>query len=377
MRAWIAEQLEEINEQGKVSAFVLTHHDATGRDNELHAMRNEMKHWGDPDAMANAFDAIATRHARGLPGVQQMQMAAVFGTSTNASRFLPFQRSGALTFGPIPGGGLATEAPTPQGQAQQGMRMGEMVVQGMISWARPVFESAQQMIAYQGQQIVRLSEENRELFIALRDELAARIQLAHDRRMQELNFVRSTAERKRVLAMLPALANVMSGQEVFPQSTEDTTIIEQVAETLPEKDVRALAHLLGTKNPELAAIVLARFDKAEEKRDEEAEEHRRLSREVLGIDPEEDAAGNATKVLKKVGINADLATRKIAEEQNGTTEASTAPVEDHPNVKLARALFDSMNPIEVAMLAGHMSSKDPALAAMFKEQYNDYRESKS
>jgi hypothetical protein len=398
IREWIAERLADIEQEGSLAALAVVHYDGQGRENDVHKMLPTTKNWGDPDRMADIFDGIATRHARGIPGAQQFQMTAHYGSSAKPLKFLPFMRSGALSFGPMPGGGLGTEPATQVGQTQQGMRMGEMVVQGMIGWARPVFEAGQQMIQYQGAQIVRLSEENRELFIALRDQLAETIKLAHDRRMAEMQFIRSTEERRRVFKLLPALVNATTGREIFPLSAEDTALIDTLCANVSEEEIKFLSSMIGQKNPELSGLIIQRFVKGQEKQLAEQEEIARLSREVIGVDPEEDAAGNATAIVRKAnggnGSNGSggggstngvtPSTAAVAagggarrQERQGPQPAASQVIEVVQRVvdattgadtKLLDDLFATVPAAQIDMLASTLGAASPDLARRIKER---------
>lgn len=398
IREWISQVLAETREEGTCSGMAAVHYDGQGRENDVHKMVPTTKNWGDPDRMADIFDGIATRHARGIPGAQQFQMTACFGGTAKALMFLPFMRSGALSFGPMPGGGLGTEPATQVGQTQQGMRMGEMVVQGMIGWARPVFEAGQQMIQYQGAQIVRLSEENRELFIALRDQLAETIKLAHDRRMAEMQFIRSTEERRRVFKLLPALVNSMTGREVFPLSAEDTALIDTLCANVSEDEIKFLTNMIGQKSPELSALIIQRFVKGQEKQLAEQEEIKRLSREVIGVDPEEDAAGNATAIVRKTsghgsngsnGSGGGGSTNGVAPSTaavaNGGRRQEPQPasaagqvievvqrvidgIAPTADTQLLDDLFATVPAAQIDMLAATLGSASPELARRIKER---------
>jgi hypothetical protein len=296
VREWIAEQLGDVTQDGALSILGLTHVQATGEEKEIFSMKVGQPRWGKADEMGDLISGFAERHARGVVGQQQFNLCAVFGSSGKASRWLPFGLQGVVAFGPIGGGGLGTEGATEQGMRQQGMRMGEMVVQGTFSQIRHVNEAQNVLVDRLMRRLAELENDNRELFLALRKELENTVQLAHERRMKELEFMRSTEERKKLIRLFPALANAITGREVFPESREDTALIESLCEGVSEDEVKMLAQMIGTKSPELSALIMNRFVAIQKKKDEEAAELRVLSRQALGGDPEADAAGEVSQL---------------------------------------------------------------------------------
>jgi hypothetical protein len=300
---WITEQLGDTTQEGQLSLVGLLHFRAGGEEVEIHSMKVGAPKWGNAEVMASVLDGIATRHARGIPGAQQFQLVATFGGSGKPTRFLPFTKAGKLEFGAIPGG-LATEAPSDVGARQQGMRLIEIIAQGSFSQNQHNAQTQAVIIDRLMKRQAELEGENRELFVALRDQLIEFMKLDHERRMKELEYTRSTEERRKLLQLLPALANAISGREVFPATAEDSAIVETLADNISEDELKMLAQVLGQKSPELAGLIMTRFAAIQKKKKEQAEEVAKLSKQATGrIDPELDAAGDATTVdkMKQLG----------------------------------------------------------------------------
>jgi hypothetical protein len=72
IRAWTAEKFGEVREEGGLSIVGLIHYSASGGETPLHAMTSKLPadKWT-PETVAATHDGIASRHARGLNGVQQ------------------------------------------------------------------------------------------------------------------------------------------------------------------------------------------------------------------------------------------------------------------------------------------------------------------
>jgi hypothetical protein len=91
---------------------------------------------------------------------------------------------------------------------------------------------------------LEVRRENREGFTLVKELLAAQALNRHEFKMKELEFERSTEERKKWLDFAPSLVNTILGSEVFPQSTEDTSLLESIADSLSEEDLMKLSSVL-------------------------------------------------------------------------------------------------------------------------------------
>jgi hypothetical protein len=313
IRSWLREQNEAVEEAGALAVVGLLHFKAGGEEVEILSMKIGHRLWGNVDDMSDTFFRIATRHCRGMPGMQQLQMIATFGAQGKPTRFLPFQCQGRLEFGSIPGG-LATEPPTEVGMRSQSMRWGEQIVQSTMSSQRNLNESQQKALDSRDKRILQLEQENRELFLALRDELAKTVALAHDKRMKELEFVRATDERHKLIKLLPALTNAVSGREIFPESKEDSALIEALCENVDENEVKMLAQILGSKSPEIGGLIMNRFNVIQTRKREAEEQMRILARSATGNDPLADAGGEVRRLIPQNGVDpkTGIETKQIA-----------------------------------------------------------------
>lgn len=301
IKGWLDERLSDVEQEGQLAIVGLIHFNSHGQEQELFAMKSGSGKWGNAESMTESFYGYAARHARGLIGAQQFNLTACYGSNGKATRFLPFGLPGSLQFGSVPGGGMATEAPTEIGMRSQGMRMGELVVQGMLGQINPTFRVQADLIDRLMKRMAELEGENRELFLALRQELERTVQLAHERRLKELEFMRATEERRRLIKIMPAFLNAMTGREVFPESTEDSALIETLCENVTEDEIKMFSAVLGQKSPELAGLMMNRFNAIQKKKLAENDELKRLAREATGGGSyeaaERDAGGEPVKQM--------------------------------------------------------------------------------
>jgi len=380
IHTWIKERLEDVEQEGALALLGLVHWDGAGRDNEIFSMKAGAGKWGQGEVMADAFYNYASRHSRGLIGIQQFQIGAVYGSASRPTRFMPFMLTGALQVGALPNGGLATEAPTPTGQMSQGMRMGEIVVQGMIAQINPTFRVQADLIDRLMRANQDLSAENRELFVALRTELMKTAQFAHEMRMKELEFMRSTDERRKLIRIAPALINAITGREIFPVSAEDTSLVVSLAENISDDELKVLQMALAEKSPELGALITSRFAEIRKQKVQETEDLKKLAAQATGKtldEAERDAAGDPIKDLKPgVPPPKTLAAGEGEKKADGAEEPKApegeAPVivhvpVAHADTALMDDLLGAMGP-KAPWLFEMMAKEDPDLARRMKER---------
>ncbi len=254
--AWIADALATANTgQETVSAISLVHMRGAG-EVELHTTKFGGKAWSAKD-LAEMFQGRADSYAQDLPGVQTFCLYVFYASSANEIRDRhPFTANGVTDYG-----GLMTEAPDDRGMRQQGMRLTEAIVVNTFRQISTVFQASQSTVEMQGREIRELRQENREMFIMVKDMLVERDRNEHERQMKRLEFERSTEERKKWLAFVPPLCNQVLGRQVFPQSTEDTALVESIAEALKPEDFAKLAAVIP---PSMMGPLAGRFQQYEE-----------------------------------------------------------------------------------------------------------------
>ena len=380
IRNWLAEVLSEVNEQGSCAFVSLLHFDGHGRETELFLMKAGSGKWGNADEMGDSFHRFAERHARGLPGAQQFKLHAGFGSSTTALRFLPFGLAGALSFGALPGGGLASEAPTPVGQVSQGMRMGEIVVQGMIGQINPTFRVQSDLISMLMHYLKDSESDKRELWIACKNLLMELQKEKHADKMRELMAARMTEFGKHLITLAPAIINMMADREVFPLSTADTAILDFIASVSSPADMAMMQQALMSKGEggkEIAVTLTDRFNKYHQRKAEEAAADKRLMDGLPSRSYEEaelDAAGEALKALRGKGNgtssqSTDVAVKALTQKApSSEVSAGTPPRKDFNSAENFLAdLFEKVAPEKIDMVINVLGMEQPELAGQMRE----------
>jgi len=134
----------------------------------------------------------------------------------------------------------------------------------------------------------QLQTEVTEGYTIIRDMLMANLKADHEYRMRELEYHRTSGERGKLLALMPALANTVAGKEVFPQASADTALIDAIAEKVNPAVIEQLAGS-GMLPAEVAGPLTLRLKEALSKREREQEELKRLP--PANSDPQKDATG--------------------------------------------------------------------------------------
>lgn len=280
---WVAEAFLDDDKDGKCTMLSLVHIVGTA-ENEIHTVKfGGSKSWS-PKELGELFMHKAESYADELPGVQSFCLLAFYGERKEPQARKPFMINGATEFH-----GLATEGPTSGGLTQQAMRHSEAIIQMAFRQTAMLFETSQRTVHELTKQNESLMQENRDAFQIMREMLMERATHAHDFRMKELEFQRSSDQRQKLMTMIPALVNNLTGRELFPQNGdggEDTALIETIATELDEATLIKLADALP---PHIMGILASRMKKIFDAKNKQREDgERRLK---SGTNPEVDAMG--------------------------------------------------------------------------------------
>jgi hypothetical protein len=106
-----------------------------------------------------------------------------------------------------------------------------------------------------------LQQDNMSAFDVVKDMMMRMADQQHNRTMEQQAFARATKERENWLKMAPPLINRLLGQDLFPQSMEDTSLIETIADNLTEEQLGMLQILPEAIRGPLAARITAHMEK--------------------------------------------------------------------------------------------------------------------
>jgi len=234
------------------SAVAMSHIGSNG-DVELASSQYGSSNFN-PKELATLFNRRAETYSQDLPGIQTFQVIAFYGQA-EPEAFLPFTKSGNET---ELGRSLGTDSPDAKGIVQMMMRHQEGVV-GMA------FRQTNNVNAVLESVLVRLenrldrAERDRDEAVSLVRELTWTIA---DRRSEaEAKVIRArdnSAMIQQALKSLPMLLNSAMGREVLPQASEDSAIVEKLAEHATTMSEEKLQALMGALPPDAVPLIWSR-----------------------------------------------------------------------------------------------------------------------
>lgn len=247
----------------KCTGFSLVHMRG-GQEVELKTIKIGSRQW-EPKDLAELFESTAETFAGGVPGTQQFQVMAFYDDNERPQSFYPFRK----TCDPEHDG-ITTEPPTPTGQLSQFMRHLEAKERMTSQYTVSIFSILERTVKSQADRIAMLEKEQFDAVDLAKEMILKSAAQSHDREMELLKAKQSAGDREKVLALLPAVVNRVTGKEIFPQATADTALFENLAGSLTEKQVQQLSSIL---TPEQWGLVAARLVDAVDKKvaKEEAE----------------------------------------------------------------------------------------------------------
>lgn len=253
-------------------------------EQEVHTIRlTTGKKWTTKE-LASVFQKKSEQYCEQLSGVQLFYLLAFYEGRTESQNRKPFRVNASTDLLESMGG---TEGPTGTGLTQQAMRHMESVYQLSIRAMGAAFnaqEQAMNKLSEMNSKLLSETSDAREIIVNLMLEKADR---SHKYKMDEMQYERSSTERGKLLTQIPALVNTLLGREVFPQNTEDTSLLNALAE---EMDVERINKLLqsGILSPKLMGLIGARMERYLTK--ENAKEQA-IIRVTKGVDPEKEVMG--------------------------------------------------------------------------------------
>lgn len=261
LAAWIHDELVGIGERKeRCQAFSVRHQNGTQLV-ELKTIPLGNREW-EPKELEKFLNDVAETHAGGLTGTQQYLFCSFYDGSNEPNGFYPKRiQGGDASDGSM--GGLATEPPTTSGHMTQMMRHNEAHMRSSFLHQEAVMDRMLTIIDRQGTMIEKLMTENHDAIDACKEVI---MQKASDRHQMDLELQRN--ERNALLMAtatkyLPAIANVVTGREIFPQSTADTVLIEGLAESMTQEQAVKLVAILDDKQK---ALLLPRMNEIIEKK---------------------------------------------------------------------------------------------------------------
>lgn len=271
LERWIQEALTDPDKDGTCVAISVAHIKASGSREEIHTTKTAGG--ATSKQLADLMRHKAETFAQDLPGVQTFRIGAYYGEEEEPGATYPLLINGITEHE-----GLATEGPTKDGMVAQMMRHNEALVQQNYQQTGRLFERMDRIVGSMASHFEALASSNQKL----REEsieawdFAKKLVLMqqtdeHEREMKTLEYARNTEERKKLMTMLPALANTVVGKEVFPQNSADSAILDTILEHVKPEQLQMAIQMLGLPNEVVAPLMTRALAYEEKRQKEEAE----------------------------------------------------------------------------------------------------------
>lgn len=281
---WIFEAIADPDKEGKISALSLVHRTGAYGEQEVHTFKFGGTSSAEPKRLAEVFQGRAESYCQDMPGVQTFNLLAFYGGRKEAEARQPFTVN---TQQENHTNGLYTEPPNAEGQTLQTMRHREQQHQQVYRKQEWLDQYTLRLLQFESDRNGKLAAENMQAYEIVKDMMMRQALDTHNREMQKLQFQRGSEERAKLIKMVPPLVNTISGQEIFPQSTEDTALVEGIASVLTDEHLAGIMQL-GLPDVVMGALA-SRVMKAREKK--EAEDKRQSEMAVYQGNPVDDVVG--------------------------------------------------------------------------------------
>ncbi len=286
---------------GPVLGVGLVHHAHAG-EVALHFLsaRQGGPVWGKADAMAEMFDSLATRHARGISGGGSQQFSLnICREGGKPVAVLPFVRVGAAQV--VGGNGsLATEPPTATGLVQMAQRMAEITIQGAVQKDLAVTTVMGQLLDKLSTRLDTTERRSDERWLALQNILTQWMQQSASLQLRALGIEAG----RRLLPLLPATLSTLTAGKLVPEHAAEDSLFDTLLENQTPTQLQELLATVSASSGggPLAAILSDHLVRARKRKEARAQEHA----EIMGALPEcsleeaeRDAMGLAMRALGK------------------------------------------------------------------------------
>lgn len=263
---WIAEALADSERQKPATGIACFHVSAVGAAREVDAIDLGRKTW-DPASIARRINGKVASYSESLEGIQAFELRVYYG-SDEAVAVHPFTTiEGEISTG---NGEHARERATANGQLAQLMRHLENRERNLLAKEQQFLSFMQAVIVPQMQNQAALQREVFDAYTIIREMIMQQGRDMHEQRQRDLDAAQSRTERERLFGYLPGLVNTLTGKEIMPNTSVDSSIVETMAQTVKPEMVDTLV-AMGIVPAEASIIVKNRLEQIRAKKQAEAE----------------------------------------------------------------------------------------------------------
>ncbi len=262
MHSWIQEVLLDPNKEK--CTHIICYHKVMNSIQEVYNQKigND---GADPKKLAEIFLGKAENHVNDVPNSQLFYLRAYHGSETDYQQF-SFRVDGGSDLG-----AGETEPATKEGALAQTMRHAEANFRVHSVGIGSLVTQQHTLLETTMNQLRLITQENFDSMRVVKEVMLAQIESLHATKMKEIENARNNRIMEKLTSFLPTLANTMTGEEVFPQSTADTALLETIFENVTPEQIKLLGNFLPPEVMGPLADRAAKHLEAKQKVEETAE----------------------------------------------------------------------------------------------------------
>jgi len=173
------------------------------------------------------------------------------------------------------------------------MRLTESIVQGAFRQSSIAFDNLFRTAELQTMQNQKIMQQNSELMELTKTLLLEREVKQHEHRLLEYKEEQKNLLIEKGSTLIPALLNTITGKEIIPKSSQDTAILEAIANGITEEQAVQLASALP--DDAVRGALAARLGEILSKREQQKATRRKL---VRAVKPEYEGETSEAKDVK-------------------------------------------------------------------------------
>lgn len=287
---WVEDALSDKEKEAECTLMTCVYHRDVGGTKEIDSIKLKGK-THIPEDIAGRFQGKAEVFAQDMGGLQHFEILAFYGDQKEPQATHPF----VIAHGELLVGGqnrAAKETPDAQGLTAASMKHAERAYDQLDTVVQTMYMTslAREKDAHEREKECR--NEVNDAYKIVRDLMFESKKMDHEMRMAELKYIRESDLYKGLVQGGPALLNTITGREIIPQSTADTSLINML---LDRADPKMIEIILANVPKEVGAVLAARASDHAARKRAEAEAAKSLP--PTSSDPREDAGGGTAEVV--------------------------------------------------------------------------------
>lgn len=232
---WIQEVLNDPNKPK--CTHIICYHKVLQSIQEVYNQRIG-EDGADPKRLAEIFVGKAENHVNDVPNSQLFYLRAYHGTDLDYQQF-SFRVDGGSDLG-----AGESEPATKEGALAQTMRHTEANFKIHSIGIGSLVSQQHTLLQTTMEQLRAVTQENFDSMRVVKEVMLAQIEMHHNNSMREIDARRNNRIVEQLVKYMPTLANTMTGENIFPQETADTALLETIFEKITPEQIKLLGNFL-------------------------------------------------------------------------------------------------------------------------------------